>query len=136
LSEILFNGIKFAQMGKTHRPDRSTLDKRGLTRSEVAKGAGYHPGTVGRIANNTMQRIDFDVVGRLCISLEPESLEDLLDTGGLLVWENDASIVLNVETYGESEAVRESVWLYNCERPHLSLHYQTSTQVHTLCHAT
>lgn len=33
------------------------------------------------------------------------------------------------------QAVRESVWLYNCERPHLSLQYQTPAQVHTLCHA-
>ena len=30
-------------------------------------------------------------------------------------------------------AVRESVWLYNHERPHLALHYRTPTEVHKLC---
>ena len=31
------------------------------------------------------------------------------------------------------QALRESVWLYNWERPHLALHYQTPAQIHSLC---
>lgn len=31
------------------------------------------------------------------------------------------------------QAVQESVWLYNHERPHLSLGYQTPAEVHALC---
>lgn len=34
------------------------------------------------------------------------------------------------------QAARESVRLYNHERPHLALNYQTPAQVHTLCYAT
>lgn len=30
-------------------------------------------------------------------------------------------------------AVRESVWLYNHERPHLALNYRTPAEVHSLC---
>jgi len=33
------------------------------------------------------------------------------------------------------QAVRESVWLYNHERPHLALQFQTPAQVHSLCYA-
>lgn len=33
------------------------------------------------------------------------------------------------------QAVKEGVWLYNYERPHLSLHYQTPAHVHSLSYS-
>jgi len=66
------------------------LAERGISRQQLAAGAGkQNYVTFSRMANNTLLRADFAVMESLCEFLELDSLEQLLDTGGLLVWERD-----------------------------------------------
>jgi len=66
------------------------LTERGITRKQLAEGTGKkNYVTFSRMANNALLRADFAVIESLCEFLELDSLEQLLDTGGLLVWERN-----------------------------------------------
>ncbi|MCG3212512.1 MAG: hypothetical protein FOGNACKC_06182 [Anaerolineae bacterium] len=66
------------------------LTDRGISRQQLAAGTGkQNYVTFSRMANNTLLRADFAVMESLCEFLELDSLEQLLDTGGLLVWERN-----------------------------------------------
>lgn len=70
----------------------SLIEARGLTQTRVSAEAGVSFVTVNRIANNLMRYTDFDVMDRLCAYLELDSLEQLLDTGELLVWREEQAV--------------------------------------------
>ena len=65
------------------------MKERGLTQMQVSEGAGVSYVSVNRIVNNMMKFVDFSVTDRLYVYLELTSLEELLDTGGLLIWRED-----------------------------------------------
>jgi hypothetical protein len=44
---------------------------------------------IGNGIENMMRFVDFSVTDRLYVYLELTSLEELLDTGGLLIWRKD-----------------------------------------------
>ena len=75
------------QPGETQFHLGPLLKERGIIRDKLAAGTGkQNLVTFSRMANNTMQRADFGVMESICEFLELDSLEELLDTGGLLVW--------------------------------------------------
>jgi DNA-binding Xre family transcriptional regulator len=65
------------------------IEARGLTQTAVSEESGVNYVTINRMANNLMRFIDYSVLDRLYLYLELDSLDDLLDTGGLLVWRED-----------------------------------------------
>jgi DNA-binding Xre family transcriptional regulator len=68
---------------------KARLEERGLTQAAVSAGSGVNYVTINRMANDNMQHIDHSVLDRLCRYLELVSLEELLETGGLMVWEEN-----------------------------------------------
>ena len=75
------------QPGETVFHLKKLLEARGIIREKLAEGTGKRNlVTFSRMANNTMQRADFGVMEAICEFLKLDSLEELLDTGGLLVW--------------------------------------------------
>jgi DNA-binding Xre family transcriptional regulator len=75
------------------------MAQRGLTDMALSQMAGLHPATVRLMANDLLRNYDFGVLDRLCAALKLGSLEELLDTGGVLAWQPD-------ETSKNREGVR------------------------------
>jgi DNA-binding Xre family transcriptional regulator len=76
--------------GETRFHLAELMKERGMIRDELAEGTGKaNFSTFSRMTNNTVQRANFKVMEGLCEFLKLDSLEQLLDTGGLLVWEKD-----------------------------------------------
>jgi DNA-binding Xre family transcriptional regulator len=75
------------QPGETRFHLAELMKEKKLIRDKLVEGTGkQNLVTFSRMSNNTMQRADFGVMEALCEFLELDSLEQLLDTGGLLVW--------------------------------------------------
>jgi DNA-binding Xre family transcriptional regulator len=86
LRDYLWRQAKAVQPGETQFHLSKLMKKQALIQIKVAEDTGSGLVTINRMVNNTLQRADFRVMERLCEYLELDSLEDLLDTGGLLVW--------------------------------------------------
>jgi len=64
------------------------MKERGYTRDKLIEGIQKkNTATISRMVNNTLQRADFGMMEALCEFMRLDSLDQLLDTGGLLVWE-------------------------------------------------
>ncbi len=87
LRAYLANRTGAVQPGETRFHLKALLEERKIIREKLAEGTGKkNLVTFSRMANNTMQRADFAVMESICEFLKLDSLEQLLDTGGLLVW--------------------------------------------------
>jgi DNA-binding Xre family transcriptional regulator len=76
----------FGLFGQTRLRLDSLMTERGLTDMTLSRAAGVHPTTVKLIANDLPATYDFSVLARLCAFFQLPSLEELLDSGGVLAW--------------------------------------------------
>ena len=75
------------QPGETRFHLAELMKERGYTREKLLEGLQKKSTyTISRMANNTLIRADFGVMEALCEFMQLDSLDQLLDTGGLLVW--------------------------------------------------
>jgi DNA-binding Xre family transcriptional regulator len=87
IRQYLAEQTNAVQPGETRFHLGQLLEERKIIRDKLAAGTGKkNLVTFSRMANNTMQRADFGVMEAICEFLQLDSLEELLDTGGLLVW--------------------------------------------------
>lgn len=77
----------FGRPGQTRLHLDSLMAGRGLTEMALSRAAGVHPTTLKLMKSDLLDDYDFDVLDRLCVYFQVRSLEELLDTGGVLVWE-------------------------------------------------
>lgn len=82
----------FGLSGQTHLHLDRLMAAAGQTDlMALSRAAAVHPTTLKLMVNDLLDDYDFDVLDRLCAYFQVESLEELLDTGGVLAWTPDGS---------------------------------------------
>jgi DNA-binding Xre family transcriptional regulator len=82
----------FGLGGQTRLRLAALMAERDLTDMALSQAAGVHPTTVKLMVNDLLDNYDFDVLDRLCAYFQAQSLEELLDTGGVLTWQPNGNV--------------------------------------------